>query len=241
MTRVLVVDDDPAIRAYARRSTCGPAATRWTAAGDGALGPAGGRRAGARRGRCSTSACPTWTGSTVLGRLRAMDRGAGDRAVRARTESDDKVEALDVGADDYVTKPFGPGGAAGPGAGGHPPRPAAESPALRRGGRRPGRSTSPTAPAGRDGEERPPDPDRVADRRAPGPSPRAAGAPERPAARRVGPAPTIGRPTTCGSTCPASGASSSATRRIRGSSSPSRAWATASSPEDDKKSGLTVC
>ena len=32
----------------------------------------------------------------------------------ARDGSSDKVEALDLGADDYVTKPFGDGGAARP-------------------------------------------------------------------------------------------------------------------------------
>ena len=40
--------------------------------------------------------------------------------VSARTHEKDKVEALDLGADDYITKPFGP---SGPQPHGHPPFP----------------------------------------------------------------------------------------------------------------------
>ena len=55
---------------------------------------------------CSTSGCPIWTASRCSG-------GFGTRSpvpvivLSARQQADDKVEALDEGADDYVTKPFG--------------------------------------------------------------------------------------------------------------------------------------
>jgi two-component system KDP operon response regulator KdpE len=48
---------------------------------------------------------PDLDGVSVLERLRSVSR-VPVIVVSARTESDDKVEALDLGADDYVTKPF---------------------------------------------------------------------------------------------------------------------------------------
>lgn len=49
---------------------------------------------------------PDLSGTDVLRRLRAWS-GVPVIVLSARHGSDDKVEALDVGADDYVTKPFG--------------------------------------------------------------------------------------------------------------------------------------
>ncbi len=40
-------------------------------------------------------------------RIARLERTAGDRAASARTQEDEKVAALDAGADDYLTKPFG--------------------------------------------------------------------------------------------------------------------------------------
>lgn len=48
---------------------------------------------------------PDLSGVTVLQRLRELSQ-VPIIVVSARTESDDKVEALDLGADDFVTKPF---------------------------------------------------------------------------------------------------------------------------------------
>ncbi|MGL5930941.1 MAG: response regulator transcription factor, partial [Dermatophilaceae bacterium] len=49
---------------------------------------------------------PDVDGVEVLRRIRATSR-LPVVVLSARHESDDKVEALDEGADDYVTKPFG--------------------------------------------------------------------------------------------------------------------------------------
>ena len=49
---------------------------------------------------------PDIDGVTVLRRLRSQSQ-IPIVVVSARHQSDDKVEALDLGADDYVTKPFG--------------------------------------------------------------------------------------------------------------------------------------
>lgn len=50
---------------------------------------------------------PDLDGSEVCRRLRALTK-APIIVLSARTEESEKVAALDVGADDYVTKPFGP-------------------------------------------------------------------------------------------------------------------------------------
>ena len=49
---------------------------------------------------------PDIDGATVLTRVRAVS-AVPVVVLSARHDSDDKVEALDLGADDYVTKPFG--------------------------------------------------------------------------------------------------------------------------------------
>ena len=49
---------------------------------------------------------PDLDGTEVLRRIR-LDSTVPVIVLSARHESDDKVEALDLGADDYVTKPFG--------------------------------------------------------------------------------------------------------------------------------------
>jgi two-component system, OmpR family, KDP operon response regulator KdpE len=104
VTRVLVVDDDPAIQ---------------SALGIG-LRARGYEVLPARDGRTAVDACedddpdvvlldlglPDISGVEVLRRVRVLSQ-VPVIVLSARHGSDDKVEALDVGADDYVTKPFG--------------------------------------------------------------------------------------------------------------------------------------
>ena len=104
MTSVLVVDDDPAIQ-------------RTLAIG---LRARGYDVLPARDGRTAVEAChddepdvvlldlglPDLSGVEVLRTIRAWSQ-VPVIVLSARHGSDDKVEALDVGADDYVTKPFG--------------------------------------------------------------------------------------------------------------------------------------
>ncbi len=104
MTRVLVVDDDPAIQ-------------RTLAIG---LRARGYDVVPARDGRTAVDACAADEPDVVLLDLGLPDLSGVEvlRKVRERSQvpvivlsarhgSDDKVQALDVGADDYVTKPFG--------------------------------------------------------------------------------------------------------------------------------------
>jgi two-component system KDP operon response regulator KdpE len=104
VTSVLVVDDDPAIQ-------------RTLAIG---LRARGYDVLPARDGRTAVDAChddepdvvlldlglPDLSGVEVLRAIRAWSQ-VPVIVLSARHGSDDKVEALDVGADDYVTKPFG--------------------------------------------------------------------------------------------------------------------------------------
>ncbi len=104
MTRVLVVDDDPAIQ-------------RTLAIG---LRARGYDVVPARDGRTAVDACaddepdvvlldlglPDLSGVEVLRKVRERSQ-VPVIVLSARHGSDDKVQALDVGADDYVTKPFG--------------------------------------------------------------------------------------------------------------------------------------
>ena len=106
-TRILVVDDE--------RADPPPAA--YKPDGGGLRGDRGGerrrRRSPPRRARsptssCSISACRTSTGSTCCGRS-ANGRKVPVIVVTVRAGETEKVAALDSGADDYVTKPFGMG------------------------------------------------------------------------------------------------------------------------------------
>ena len=104
MTRILVVDDDPAIL---RTLAIG-----LRAHGYEPLTAADGRSAVAL-GRTDPPdlvildlGLPDISGVEVLRQLRAFSQ-VPVIVLSARDGSEDKVEALDVGADDYVTKPFG--------------------------------------------------------------------------------------------------------------------------------------
>ena len=104
MTRVLVVDDEPAllralsINLKARRYDVAAAAT-----GEEAL-----RVAAAHRPDVVVLdlGLPDLDGTEVIAGLRGWT-DVPILVLSGRTDSTDKVEALDAGADDYVTKPFG--------------------------------------------------------------------------------------------------------------------------------------
>ena len=99
--------------AGAARSTCGPAATRCVTAATGT------RRARPRRRQHPPDlvildlGLPDIDGVEVIRGLRGWT-AVPIIVLSGRTDSADKVEALDAGADDYVTKPFGDRRAAGP-------------------------------------------------------------------------------------------------------------------------------
>ena len=49
---------------------------------------------------------PDGNGLDLLQKIKAADNGAGVLIVSARNSLDDKLKGLDLGADDYITKPF---------------------------------------------------------------------------------------------------------------------------------------
>ena len=104
---------------------------RVTPAGrDGARRSCAGRRVG-RTSSSSTSGCPTSTGSRSSRRIR-REATTPIVILSGRYEEREKVAALERGADDYVTKPFGVERAPCAPSGGAPP------------GRRPGRDAART-------------------------------------------------------------------------------------------------
>lgn len=104
MTRVLVVDDEPQIlRALKINLSVRGYEVITSATGTGAL------RAAAEHPPdvvILDLGLPDISGIAVLGGLRGW-LTAPVIVLSARTDSADKVQALDAGADDYVTKPFG--------------------------------------------------------------------------------------------------------------------------------------
>ncbi|MGH3825073.1 MAG: response regulator, partial [Pseudonocardiaceae bacterium] len=104
MTRVLVVDDEPQIVRALRINLIARGYHVLTAA-DG-----GGALRAAADGRPDVVVLdlglPDLDGTEVIAGLRGWT-SIPIIVLSARTDSTDKVEALDAGADDYVTKPFG--------------------------------------------------------------------------------------------------------------------------------------
>ncbi|EWT03483.1 Fis family transcriptional regulator [Intrasporangium oryzae NRRL B-24470] len=105
MTRVLVVDDDARLRRTLSIAL--------RAHSHEVLSAADGRTALQVMGEDGPPdivildlGLPDLDGTEVLRRIRATS-AVPVIVLSARHESDDKVEALDLGADDYVTKPFG--------------------------------------------------------------------------------------------------------------------------------------
>jgi two-component system KDP operon response regulator KdpE len=104
MTRVLVVDDEPQIvRALRINLTARGYDVSTAASGEQAL-----REAAAARPDVVVLdlGLPDLDGTTVIEGLRGWT-SVPIIVLSARTDSGDKVSALDAGADDYVTKPFG--------------------------------------------------------------------------------------------------------------------------------------
>ena len=104
MTRVLVVDDEPQIlRALRINLSVRDYDVRTAANGKEALRVAADFRPEVI---VLDLGLPDMSGIDVLGGLRGW-LSAPVIVLSARTDSSDKVAALDAGADDYVTKPFG--------------------------------------------------------------------------------------------------------------------------------------
>ncbi len=103
--RVLLVDDDATLR---RTLAIGLRAAEHDVAGRRRrpYGAAGAAARTSRTSSCSTSGCRTCPASRCCGELRAWST-VPVVVLSARAESSEKVQALDLGADDYVTKPFG--------------------------------------------------------------------------------------------------------------------------------------
>ena len=103
--RVLVVDDEPPIRRFLRTSL--------RAQGYHVLEAADGSTALDLIGRNPPDVIvldlglPDINGVEVIRRLRHQGATVPVVVLSSRTDERDKVEALDLGADDYVTKPFG--------------------------------------------------------------------------------------------------------------------------------------
>ncbi|HEY2292284.1 MAG TPA: response regulator transcription factor [Thermoanaerobaculia bacterium] len=101
---ILVIDDDPSIRQTLTREL--------SLAGYDALAAADGVEGKAlyeeRRPDLVITdlAMPRADGHAVIAAVRRMDEGTPILVLSVRGEEEDKVRALDLGADDYVTKPF---------------------------------------------------------------------------------------------------------------------------------------
>ncbi|WP_028268099.1 response regulator [Arthrobacter sp. MA-N2] len=104
MNHVLVVDDDPHILKALRITLQAHGYTVTTASdGESALRSAAQHPVGAI---ILDLGLPDIDGTTVITRLREWS-SVPILVLSARHGSDDKIEALDAGADDYITKPFG--------------------------------------------------------------------------------------------------------------------------------------
>ena len=100
--RILIVDDEPAIRRLVRGAAerAGHSVAEAATAAEGLTG--------ARREGCELVlldlGLPDRDGLELVPLIKAMDRAV--LVLTARDETSEKVAALDLGADDYVTKPF---------------------------------------------------------------------------------------------------------------------------------------
>ena len=107
MTRILVVDDEPhivdVVRAY-----LGPRGIRGRCRRATATPPSPARRANAPDLVILDVMLPRRSGFDVLRELRAAGAGAAVIMLTARDDVIDRVAGLELGADDYVTKPFEP-------------------------------------------------------------------------------------------------------------------------------------
>jgi len=105
IVRILVIDDEPAIRRFLRTSL-GAEGYDVLEAEDGETGLAMLRR-NAVDLLVLDLGLPGMDGLEVLGKLRESGSSLPVIMLSSRTDETGKVKALDIGADDYVTKPFG--------------------------------------------------------------------------------------------------------------------------------------
>ena len=103
--RILVIDDEPAIRRFLRTSL-GAEGYDVLEAADGETGLAMLRR-NAVDLLVLDLGLPGMDGLEVLSKLRESGSSLPVIVLSSRTDETGKVKALDIGADDYVTKPFG--------------------------------------------------------------------------------------------------------------------------------------
>lgn len=105
MTRILIVDDEPPIRRLLRTSL--------VSQGFQIVEAATGREALDEVGQARPDlivldlGLPDMQGQEVIRLLRGQGSSVPIVVLSSRTDETGKVEALDLGADDYVTKPFG--------------------------------------------------------------------------------------------------------------------------------------
>jgi len=105
MTRILIVDDEPSIRRLLRTSL--------VSQGFQIVEAATGREALDEVGQAQPDlivldlGLPDMQGQEVIRLLRGQGSSVPIVVLSSRTDETGKVEALDLGADDYVTKPFG--------------------------------------------------------------------------------------------------------------------------------------
>jgi len=105
IVRILVIDDEPAIRRFLRTSL-GAEGYDVLEAEDGETGLAMLRR-NAVDLLVLDLGLPGMDGLEVLSKLREGGSSLPVIVLSSRTDETGKVKALDIGADDYVTKPFG--------------------------------------------------------------------------------------------------------------------------------------
>jgi len=103
--RVLVVDDEPAIRRFLRTSL----STQGYQVGEAenGLGALDGLRRGAVDILVLDLGLPDIDGLDIIENVRGQGSAIPIIVLSSRTDETNKVKALDLGADDYVTKPFG--------------------------------------------------------------------------------------------------------------------------------------
>ena len=106
MTTILVVEDEPEIRRFLR-SSLGAEGYRIVEADTGRRGAIGAATHKADLAIVDLG-LPDFDGREVIRRIREWS-GMPIVVLSARTQERSKIEALDAGADDYITKPFGVG------------------------------------------------------------------------------------------------------------------------------------
>ena len=102
---VVVVDDEPAIRRFLRTSLS--AQGYLVAEADSGMGALEALRRGSVDVLVLDLGLPDLDGLEIIERLRGQGSAVPIIVLSSRTDEAAKVRALDLGADDYVTKPFG--------------------------------------------------------------------------------------------------------------------------------------